>query len=172
MRYNWIMAIRYWLGVVQQDHVLRGVAGGFAQVNHGARGPLERMAPADGFVFYSPKTAYPDGDPLKEFTAVGRISDDPVFQVTQGQQMRGPAQDFRPWRRRVDWDHDAVATPIRPLLPVLDFTRNTPDWGYQLRRGVIELSRHDFEVIRRQMRPSSLEETRANAARARATMSR
>lgn len=172
VRYNWSMAIRYWLGVVQRDHVLRGVAGGFAQVNHGARAPLQRMGPADGFVFYSPKTAYPDGDPLKEFTAVGRIADDEVFQVTQGPTMRGPSGDFLPWRRRVDWDHDAVATPIRPLLGVLDFTRDTPDWGYQLRRGLIELTRHDFELIRRQMRPSSPEETRGNAARGRATMSR
>ena len=68
--------------------------------------------------------------------------------------MTGPAGDFLPWRRRIDWDHDAVATPIRPLLGALDFTRDRPDWGYQLRRGVIELTRHDFELIRRQMRPT------------------
>ncbi|GIT79844.1 UPF0310 protein [Leifsonia sp. LS1] len=171
MRYNGSMAIRYWLGVVQRDHVLRGVAGGFAQVNHGARAPLERMGPADGFVYYSPKTAYPDGEPLKEFTAVGRVAEGEPFQVTQGQTMRGPAGDFLPWRRRVEWDHDAVATPIRPMLPALDFTRENRDWGYQLRRGVIEISRHDFELIRRQMRPSP-GETRPAGSRARTTMAR
>ncbi|MEV8212805.1 EVE domain-containing protein [Leifsonia sp. NPDC077715] len=148
------MAIRYWLGVVQHDHVLRGVAGGFAQVNHGARGPLEWMGPSDGFVYYSPRASYPDGEPLKQFTAVGRVADDDVFQVTQGPSMTGPAGDFKPWRRRIDWDHDAVPTPIRPMLGMLDFTRDRPDWGYQLRRGVIELTRHDFDLIRRQMRPS------------------
>ncbi|MDR6971531.1 EVE domain-containing protein [Leifsonia shinshuensis] len=171
------MAIRYWLGVVQLDHVLRGVAGGFAQVNHGARAPLERMGPADGFVYYSPRVSYPDGEPLKQFTAVGRIADDAVVQVTQGPAMSGPASDFRPWRRRVEWDHDAVATPIRPLLGALDFTRDRPDWGYQLRRGVIELTRHDFELIRRQMRPSPGEHRPARSARSevagpRITMSR
>ena len=57
VRYNGSMAIRYWLGVVQHDHVLRGVAGGFAQVNHGARAPLERMGPADGFGVRSTETA-------------------------------------------------------------------------------------------------------------------
>ena len=171
MRYNGSMAIRYWLGVVQQDHVLRGVAGGFAQVNHGARAPLERMGPADGFVYYSPRVSYPDGEPLKQFTAVGRIADDEVFQVTQGPTMRGPAGDFLPWRRRVDWDHDAVATPIRPLLDALDFTRDRAGWGYQLRRGVIELTRHDFELIRRQMRPSP-GETRKGRPAARITMAR
>lgn len=171
MRYNGSMAIRYWLGVVQRDHVLRGVAGGFAQVNHGARGPLEWMGPADGFVYYSPKTAYPDGDPLKEFTAVGRVADGEAFQVTQGESMRGAAADFRPWRRRIEWDHDAVPTPIRPLLPSLDFTRDNRDWGYQLWRGVIEISRHDFELIRRQMRPSP-GETRPSRPAPRITMAR
>ncbi|MFP3466331.1 EVE domain-containing protein [Leifsonia sp. SIMBA_070] len=165
------MAIRYWLGVVQLDHVLRGVAGGFAQVNHGVRAPLERMGVSDGFVFYSPRVSYPDGEPLKQFTGVGRIADDQVFQVTQGPAMSGPASDFKPWRRRVDWDHDAVATPIRPLLPALDFTRDRPDWGYQLRRGVIELSRHDFELIRAQMRPTP-GEARRPAPGSRTTMAR
>jgi hypothetical protein len=172
MRYNWSMAIRYWLGVVQREHVLRGVAGGFAQVNHGARSPLLAMNTADGFVYYSPKTSYPEGDPLKEFTAIGRIADEEVFQLTQGPTMHGPSGDFRPWRRRVDWDHTAVAAPIRPLLPVLEFTRENRNWGYQLRRGVIEISRHDFEVIRLQMRPPSPDDPKAKGRSGRATMAR
>ena len=150
------MAIRYWLGVVQREHALKGVALGIAQVNHGAKAPLARMGESDGFVYYSPKTSYPDGEPLKEFTAIGRIADTEVYQVTQGPTMRGPGGDFLPWRRRVDFDRDAVAAPIRPLLPVLEFSRENPNWGFQLRRGLIEISRHDFEVIRAQMkRPSA-----------------
>jgi len=172
VRYNWNMAIRYWLGVVQQDHVLRGVAAGIAQVNHGAKAPLERMHQADGFVYYSPKTAFPDGEPLKQFTAIGRIADDEIYQTTQGPSMRGSAADFKPWRRRVEWEHDAEATPIRPLLPVLDFTRDKPDWGYQLRRGLIEITRHDFELIRRQMRRPSPDDPHAKSLGRRATMSR
>jgi hypothetical protein len=173
MRYNWTMAIRFWLGVVQREHVLRGVAGGFAQVNHGVKAPLMRMGAADGFVYYSPKTDYPDGDALKEFTAIGRIADDDVFQVTQGPMMTGPAGDFRPWRRRVEWEHDAVSAPIRPLLAVLDFTRDDPNWGYQLRRGLIEISRHDFDLIRRQMRrPSPDDDPLAKRRPARATIAR
>lgn len=165
MRYNGSMAIRYWLGVVHHDHVLRGVAGGYAQVNHGARAPLERMGPSDGFVFYSPRESF-DGEPLKQFTAVGRLADADVFQATQGAQMRGPNGDFLPWRRRVDWDHDAVATPIRPLLPSLDFTRDKRDWGYQLRAGLIELTRHDFELIRDQLRHTPGEQRPSTARRA------
>jgi len=173
MRYNWTMPIRFWLGVVQRDHVLRGVAGGFAQVNHGARSPLARMGSADGFVYYSPKTEYPDGDPLREFTAIGRIADDDVYQVTQRPAMSAETPGFTPWRRRVDWELDAVAAPIRPLLAVLDFTRDDPNWGYQLRRGLIEISRHDFELIRRQMRrPTPDDDPHAKRRPARATITR
>jgi len=85
--------------------------------------------------------------------------------------MTGPAGDFKPWRRRVEFDHDALPTPIRPLLGALDFTRDRPDWGYQLRRGLIELSRHDFELIRRQMRPSP-GEARPTRPGSRTTMAR
>jgi EVE domain len=155
VRYNWSMAIRYWLGVVQRDHALTGVELGIAQVNHGAKAPLAQLRESDGFVYYSPRESYPDGAPLKEFTAIGRVADDEVYQVTQGPMMRGAAGDFLPWRRRVQFDRDAVAAPIRPLLPVLEFTRENPNWGYQLRRGLIEISRHDFDVIRAQMRRPS-----------------
>jgi hypothetical protein len=139
------MAIRYWLAVVQHDHVLRGIALGIAQVNHGARAPLAAMNVSDGFVYYSPRKAL-GGEPLKAFTAIGRIADDTVYQATDG--------EFRPWRRRVEYRVDAEPAPIRPLIGALDFTRNAPNWGYQLRRGLIELTKHDFEVIGRQMRPS------------------
>ena len=72
----------YWIGVVSKDHVDIGVAGGFTQVNHGKAGPLERMRAGDGFAFYSPRTAYPDGELLQAFTAIGRIRNGTVYQVT------------------------------------------------------------------------------------------
>ena len=141
------MAIRYWLAVASRDHVRAAVDSGFAQVNHGASGGLDRMGESDGIVYYSPKTEYPDGDVLRSFTAVGRIADDRLYQAL--------SLDWRPWRRRVDWDLNAESAPIRPLLGALDFTRNAPNWGYQLRSGLLELSRHDFEIIRSAMqRPS------------------
>ena len=147
------MAIRYWLGVVQREHVRRGVAMGIAQTNHGARGALEQMGESDGIVYYSPKTDI-EGEPLKSFTAIGWIHDHDVYQAGEA------ASDYRPWRRRVDYDLDAVEASIRPLLPILDFTRGNPNWGYQLRRGLIEISRHDFDEIRRQMRRSSADDRR------------
>lgn len=144
------MAIRYWLGVVQRDHVRIAVRGGFAQINHGHRAGLERMRESDGLVYYSPRVSTPDGEPLRAFTGIGRISDDTVYQADK-QAMSG--SEWAPWRRRVDYVPDAEETPIRPLRSLLDFTSLNPDWGYQLRRGVIELTRHDFELIRNEMRP-------------------
>jgi len=152
MGYNWNVAIRYWLGVAQRENVRRGVAMGIAQVSHGARAALESMRDSDGVVYYSPRTNF-EGEPLKCFTAIGRVADDLVFQPAES-----PAGSYRPWRRRVDYDPGAVEAPIRPLVPLLDLTRGNPDWGYQLRRGLLEISRHDFEEIRRQMRRPSADD--------------
>jgi len=140
------MAIRYWLGVVHRDHVRRAVSLGVAQLNHGSRDSLRRMGEADGFVYYSPREYYPDGPLLRELTAIGRIADADVYQAQDGESR------WRPWRRRVDYDLTATEAPIRPLVPVLDLSRDDPDWGYRLRKGLVELSRHDFETIVAQMR--------------------
>jgi len=155
--------MRYWLGVVQREHVLRGVALGIAQTNHGARAGVARMEPGDGFVYYSPKTSYPDGDPLREFTAIGRVAPGEPWQAAEpmgagqlpstGSGRRG---DIRPWRRKVDYDGAAVATPIAPLLDVLDLTRGDRNWGFALRRGHLEVTPHDFAVIAREMGADSL----------------
>ncbi|TFD28230.1 EVE domain-containing protein [Cryobacterium cryoconiti] len=140
------VAIRYWLGVASREHVLRAVAVGLVQARHGARAALEQMGESDGVVYYSPKTDI-DGDSLREFTAIGRIAPGIVHQGESA-----APSSYRPWRRHIDYETDAVATSIRPLLSVLEFTRSDPNWGYQLRRGLLEISRHDFELIRRQMR--------------------
>jgi hypothetical protein len=140
--------MRYWLGVVQREHVLRGVALGIAQVNHGQKAGVARMEPGDGFVYYSPKTSYPEGDPLKEFTAIGRIAPGGPWQAAEG--------EFHPWRRKVDYDGAAAATPIGPLLDLLDLTRGNRNWGFILRRGHVELTEHDFRIIAHQMGADSL----------------
>lgn len=142
------MAIRFWLGVAQRDSVLRSVHRGMAEAAQGARESLENMNESDGLVYYSPRATF-EGEVLREFTAIGRIAPGPAFQSGDSYSA------YNPWRRRTDYDTDAVAASIRPLLSILDFTRGNPDWGYQLRRGLIEISRHDFEVIRQQMRRPS-----------------
>jgi len=129
----------YWIGVVSKDHVDTGVSGGFTQVNHGKAGPLERMRAGDGFVFYSPRTKYPDGDPLQAFTAIGRIRNGMVYQATAG-------ESFRPFRLDVDY-FPAQPAPVKPLIIELSFIRNKTHWGAAFRFGVVRVPEADFALI-------------------------
>lgn len=128
----------YWLGVVSREHVMRGVKLGIAQVGHGKRAGLARMRPGDRLIYYSPRVSLDSKDPLQSFTAIGEVSGDELWQADEGA--------FRPWRRRVAYDARAIETPIRLLSDSLELT-SAANWGYQLRRGLIELSEHDFEII-------------------------
>ena len=129
----------YWIGVVSKEHVDRGAAGGYAQVNHGKAGPLERMRAGDGFAFYSPRTAYPDGEPLQAFTAIGRIRSGMVYQAAG-------ADGFRPFRLDVDY-LPARAAPIKPLIDELSFIRSKTHWGAAFRFGVVRVPEADFARI-------------------------
>ena len=97
--------MRYWINTVSRSHVQRGVEGGFTQANHGKITGLKRLANGDRIVFYSPRTDYPDGDPLQRFTAIGSVVDDTPFQVEM-------SADFHPWRRRVKFD-ECVEVGVR-----------------------------------------------------------
>jgi hypothetical protein len=134
----------YWVGVVSKDHVGRGVAGGFTQLNHGKAGPLERMRAGDGFAFYSPRTAYPDGPPLQAFTAIGRIRDGIVYQARQGDGDGGDG--FAPFRLGVDY-LPAQDAPIKPLIEHLSFIRNKAHWGAAFRFGYLRVPEADFARI-------------------------
>lgn len=136
----------YWINTVSLDHVARGVAGGFTQANHGKPHMLRKMARGDWIVFYSPRTTYPDGPPLRAFTAIGQVSDDAPYQAEM-------TPDFHPWRRAVDFQA-CEETPIRPLLDDLDFVEDKKRWGYRFRFGVFQIDQHDFEVIRSAMSPA------------------
>lgn len=65
---------RTWVLVVSRDHARRGVSGGFVMANHGKRAPLARMSVGDGLLIYSPKTSFPDGEPLKAICIVGEVT--------------------------------------------------------------------------------------------------
>jgi hypothetical protein len=127
---------RYWLGVVSREHVLRGVSQGIAQLNHGKRAPLARMHKGDWLVYYSPRTGYPDGDPLQAFTAIGQILSAVPYQVQM-------SPDFEPFR------HDArylpcQEVPIQSLLAELSFISDKQHWGAPFRFGHLPLPQEDF----------------------------
>ena len=129
----------FWIGVVSKEHVDVGVAGGFTQVNHGKAGPLERMRAGDGFVFYSPRQSYPNGELLQAFTAIGRIRSGTVYQVEVD-------ASFRPFRLDVDY-LPAQAAPVRPLIAELSFIRSKEHWGAAFRFGVVRVPESDFARI-------------------------
>jgi hypothetical protein len=132
--------MNYWIGVVSRSHVLRGVAGGFAQMNHGKQAPLQRMKAGDGLIYYSPREAYPDGAPLQAFTALGFIRTGEVYaHDTTPDGVPG----FVPWR--IDVDYQAVqSAPIKPLIGQLDFITDKTHWGAAFRFGQIKIGETDF----------------------------
>ncbi|SFA41684.1 EVE domain-containing protein [Paracoccus halophilus] len=109
--------------------------------NHGKLAPLKRLSPGDSLIFYSPKTAYPDGATLKTFTALGTVRDAPPYQWEMRPGMLG-------YRRDIDW-MKATETAISSLSERLEFTRG--NWGMLARRGLFEISDADARTIRAAM---------------------
>ena len=130
----------YWINTVSADHVQRGVAGGFTQANHGKPDMLRKMSRDDWVIFYSPKTAFENGEPLQAFTAIGRILDDEPYQAQV-------SPKFHPWRRKMEF-LPCTATPIRPLLSRLECIADPQRWGYKFRFGVFRIDEADFDLIR------------------------
>ena len=134
---------KYWLAIASADHVQRGRAEGFMQVCHGKSAPLRRVKLGDGVVYYSPAQTMGGKDKLQSFTAQGMICGDAVYQVDMG-------QGFSPYRRDVQWS-DTMIIPIRPQLDRLELTRGKSNWAYPFRFGLLEITRHDYQLIAQAM---------------------
>jgi EVE domain len=129
----------YWLAVASAEHVRRGRAAGFMQVCHGKAGPLRRVQPGDGVIYYSPTEQFGGSDRLQAFTAIGLVLEGAPYQADMG-------AGFQPFRRDVSW-LEANEAPIRPLLDSLDFTAGNSRWGYGLRFGLVAMTAHDFSLV-------------------------
>jgi len=127
---------RYWIVVVDRLGADAAVAGGYVEVSHGKAGPLERMSEGDGIACYAPRDA-PDGPPLQAFTALGRVDGTPIEQSPDA---------HHPFRRGVRWT-PVPCTPIRPLLPALEFIHNKSHWGAAFRFGCVRVPPDDFARI-------------------------
>lgn len=135
----------YWIGVVSRSHIRIGVAGGFLQLNHGKKVPLQRLRAGDMVAIYSPREDYPAGAPLQAFTAIGVVASGVVYQVEMM-----PA--FKPYRVDVQFSQ-CVEAPIKPLIERLSFIRSKTHWGAAFRFGYISISKGDFAVIADAMKP-------------------
>lgn len=135
---------KFWVGVVSRSHVQIGVRGGFIQLNHGKKSAVQQLKAGDRLVMYSPRTAYPDGEALQAFTAIGTVCTGVVYQVEM-------SPDFIPYRVDVAFENCREA-PIKPLIEDLSFIKNKQHWGAAFRFGYLRISEPDFLLIASAMR--------------------
>lgn len=134
---------KYWIIVASKDHVKAGLVDGIAQTCHGKASPLKRMQKDDFIIYYSGKQILGQPALCQEFTAIGRVMDDEIYQFKV-------SEDFCPSRRNIAF-LPGKDVSILPLIPDLDFIHNKKSWGYPFRFGFLEINRHDFELISSQM---------------------
>jgi len=134
---------KYWIIVASKDHVKTGIAEGIAQACHGKASPLRRMQKGDFVIYYSGKQTLGKPDKCQEFTALGKVMDDEIYQFQA-------SEDFCPSRRNIDFLRSKDAS-ILPLINDLNFIQNKKSWGYPFRFGFFEINQHDFNLISIQM---------------------
>ncbi|WP_338751267.1 EVE domain-containing protein [Bacillus sp. FJAT-52991] len=137
------MSTKFWMGVVSEEHVRVGINGEFAQLCHGKAAPLKRMKQGDWIIYYSPKTSYPNGKPLKYFTAIGKIKSGEVYQFQM-------SPEFIPFRVDVDYV-ECRAISFDQIKSKLNFYQTTSNVGLLFRRGHFEVSKEDFLTIIKEM---------------------
>lgn len=79
---------------------------------------------------------------LQAFTDIGTVPDDHVFQFKM-------FENFIYYRRKIEYIH-AKEVLLSSIKSKLKFTQEKK-WGYQLRRGLVELSSEDFLMIAKSM---------------------
>lgn len=134
---------RYWIIVASKDHVKNGMAEGIAQACHGKSSPLKRMRKDDFVLYYSGKQTLGKPQPCQEFTAIGRVADDNIYQIQL-------SEDFCPSRRNIEFLPNNDIS-ILPLINDLRFIQNKKSWGYPFRYGFFEIEQHDFDLISSKM---------------------
>ena len=135
--------VKYWIITASKDHVKNGVSQGIAQACHGKTAPLKRMKKDDFVIYYSGKQTLGKPEKCQEFTALGKVVDDEIYQVQV-------SDDFCPSRRNIEF-LKCKDTSILPLIDDLQFIQNKKRWGYPFRFGILEINKHDFDLISSQM---------------------
>jgi predicted RNA-binding protein len=130
---------KYWIGVASKNHVMKGVEGGFAMLNHGKLAPLKRMSEGDCLIFYSPKIEFGKDEACQKYVAIGKVKAGEIYQFQM-------TEDFIPYRRNVEY-LECVEAEIKPLIDDLEFIKDKQSWGYSFRFGHLEISKNDFELI-------------------------
>jgi predicted RNA-binding protein len=135
--------IKYWIIVASKDHVKTGIIEGIAQACHGKSAPLKRMKQNDYIIYYSGKYFFGKPERCQEFTAIGQVVDDEIYQFQM-------TPDFCPFRRKINFI-ESKSISILPLINDLQFIQNKKSWGYPFRFGFFEINKNDFDLISSQM---------------------
>jgi predicted RNA-binding protein len=130
---------KYWIISASKDHVKNGLRKGIAQANHGKDTQLKRMKKGDYVLYYSSKMKLTKQDKCQEFTGIGILPDDEIFQVQV-------TDNFIPWRRKLVII-ETKDISILPLINDLNFIPNKQKWGFPFRFGFFEIEKSDFELI-------------------------
>ena len=130
---------KYWMAVVSQEHVLRGIKEGFSMLYHGKEKPLQSMNTGDFIIYYSPTEHYGQKKPCQKFTALGIIQADPAEYYIL-------SENFSGWKRNTLY-LPVKEVSIKSLIPALSFIKNKTYWGMPFRRGLFSLPQKDFALI-------------------------
>ncbi len=129
---------RFFLGVVNKDHVLLGKEAGFVQLCHGKKsGPLSKLSVNDLLVYYSPSEFTKSKTSLKSFTAIAKIT---------GEIETPPSKMSRRGAQFLECNEAAIAPLTLSWKP-----KEGKKWGMALRSGFKELTKEDFLVIAKAM---------------------
>lgn len=134
---------KYWIIVASKSHVKSGIEQSIAQACHGKAAPLKRLRKDDFVIFYSGQVARGKPESCQEFTAIGQVKDEEVYQFQT-------SENFCPSRRNIDF-FESTDISILPLINDLSFIQNKKSWGYPFRFGFFEINKKDFELISSKM---------------------
>ncbi|CAB4472669.1 unnamed protein product [Rhizophagus irregularis] len=125
--------MKFWIGVVSNDHVKIGIKEGFAQFGHGKLSPIKRLGNGDIIIYYSPREEMNVKSlAIKGFTAIG---------VVEG---KIPYNPPGPARVKVKYLKTKKYLHIHDVLDNLTFIKNKKRWGILFRRSLFEINKQDF----------------------------
>lgn len=130
---------KYWIITASKEHVKNGVEGGFAQACHGKSSPLKKMKKGDYVIYYSSKEYFDKKDKCQEFTAIGKVKSNDIYQFEM-------TPEFCPFRIDIDF-FQSNDIPIEPLINDLEFIPNKQKWGYPFRWGTLQINEQDYQLI-------------------------
>ncbi|WP_050806285.1 EVE domain-containing protein [Lentilactobacillus kisonensis] len=127
---------KYWIGVVPKEYVNIAVEGNFCQVCNGKKQFIDKLAPGDHLIYYSPKLTITTKEKYQKFIAAGTVVSADSFQVEM-------LPGFTPYRKRMTFE------TIKREVPLAEI-RDENAWKSvraNLRFGLMQVSESLFVTI-------------------------